>query len=247
MTRRGLFAPLLGAVAAGCAPLVGGREALWRPPEPRRIDGFRYGDDPRQRVELWTPATRPTAARPVVVLLGDGRSDDDVDGRELAARGFLVAVADYRRGADGRAPAAIADAAAAAALVADLCASHGGDPDRLAVIGRGGAAPAVLMIALDRRYMAAVEAPETIRAAAALDGPFAFPAFGPGPDRTLTQPRGYVRGDAPPLWLAPKADAAAEADDLRLRVRAAGGRCETAPYGEPVLTELCAFLDRTLS
>jgi hypothetical protein len=65
-----------------------------------------------------------------------------------------------------------------------------------------------MMITLDRRYMAAVDAPGLIKAAAGLAGPYDFlpfdvpasmNAFNRAPDLTLTQPVTFVRADAPPI------------------------------------------------
>jgi acetyl esterase/lipase len=111
------------------------------------------------------------------------------------------------------------------------------------VLGHSAGAYLAMMITLDRRYMAAVERPDLIRAAAGLAGPYDFlpfdvaasrNAFGRAPDPTLTQPITFVRPDAPPIWLGHgTADVVVHDEDTRLlhaRQRAVGGRSEAKLY-----------------
>lgn len=221
MTRRRLLTPLIAAplasLAAACTPL-----ALLNRLGPRdRGAGLlardlAYGDDPRQAMDVYGPRDRGAALLPVVVFFygggwEDGRKADyGWAAQALAARGFLVFLPDYRLVPEVHFPAFIEDAAQATAKAADLAQALGGDPRRLAVAGHSAGAHLALMIALDRRYMAAVERPGLIRAAAGLAGPYEFlpfsvpaavNAFGRAPDPTLTQPITFVRRDAPPIWL----------------------------------------------
>ena len=118
----------------------------------------------------------------------------------------------------------------------------GAAPARLGVIGQAAGAHLAMMIALDRRYMAAVGAPRLIRAAVGLAGPYDFlpfdvpasiNAFGRVDDPTLTQPVTFARADAPPLWLGHGTeDVIVHAEDTTIlceRMRAVGGRCEEKP------------------
>jgi acetyl esterase/lipase len=161
----------------------------------------------------------------------------------LAAQGFLVALPDYRIVPQVRFPAFIEDAAAATARVAEVARDHGGDPGRLGVLGHSAGAHLAMMITLDRRYMAAVDRPDLIRAAAGLAGPYEFlplnvpasvNAFGRAPDPTLTQPVTFARADAPPIWLGHGTnDVVVHAEDteiLRDRLRALGAPVEAKLY-----------------
>lgn len=207
--------PALAGLMAGCSPL-GALNALG----PRDRGAGRvardvpYGSHARQSFDLYAP--NEGADLPVVVFFYGGGWDSgskDVYGwaaQALAAQGFLVALPDYRLSPDVHFPAFIEDAAVATAAAADVAAEHGGDPLRLAVSGHSAGAHLAMMITLDRRYMAAVERPDLIRAAAGLAGPYDFlpfdvaasrNAFGRAPDPTLTQPVTFARGDAPPVWL----------------------------------------------
>lgn len=256
MTRRGLFAPALGLKAAACSPLaspalsplgllnsLGPRDAGAR----RVARDLPYGDDPRQRMDLYAP--RAPGPHPVLVFFYGGGWDSgsrDLYGwaaQALAALGFVVALPDYRLVPQVVFPAFVQDAAAATATAAEAAADHGGDPRRLGVLGHSAGAYLAMMITLDRRYMAAVERPDLIRAAAGLAGPYDFlpfdvaasrNAFGRAPDPTLTQPITFVRPDAPPIWLGHgTADVVVHDEDTRLldaHQRAVGGRSEAKLY-----------------
>lgn len=251
MTRRGLFAPALGLIAAACSPLslfnaLGPRDRGAR----RVARDIAYGDHPRQRLDIHAPAEAGERPWPVLVFFYGGGWDSGDKGQygwaaqALAARGFLVATADYRLVPGIQFPAFIEDAAAATATVGRVAGEYGGDPARLGVIGHSAGAHLALMIALDRRYMAATGAPpELIKAAAGLAGPYDFlpfdvpasvNAFGRAPDPTLTQPVTFARADAPPLWLGHGTeDAVVHAEDstiLCARMQAVGGRCEAKLY-----------------
>lgn len=251
MTRRGLIAPALGALAAACSPLgllnaVGPRDRGVR----RVARGLTYGDDPRQAFDLYAPATA-TAARPlpvVVFFYGGGWDSGSRDlygwaAQALAAQGFVVALPDYRIVPQVHFPTFIQDAAAATARVAQVAGQYGGDAGRLAVAGHSAGAHLALMITLDARYMQAAGAPDLIKAAAGLAGPYEFlpfdvaasvNAFGRAPDPLQTQPLTFARADAPPIWLGHgTADVTVHDEDsilLDARTRELGGRSELKLY-----------------
>ncbi|HYC97282.1 alpha/beta hydrolase [Brevundimonas sp.] len=250
MTRRGLFAPAAAALAAACSPLVALNALGPRDGGVRRVaSGVPYGDDPRQRLDILAPAAAPARPWPVLVFFYGGgwdsgeRSHYGWAAHALAARGFVVAVPDYRLVPTVHFPGFIEDAAAAAAHAGAIAARHGGDPARLGVVGHSAGAHLAMMITLDRRYMAAAGAPGLIRAAAGLAGPYDFlpldvpasiNAFGRAPDLTLTQPVTFVRADAPPLWLGHGTeDELVQPEDATIlcrRMTAVGGRCEAKLY-----------------
>ncbi|WP_414977068.1 alpha/beta hydrolase [Brevundimonas sp.] len=250
MTRRGLIGPAVGALVAACSPLgmlnrFGPRDAGVR----RVAQDLPYGDDPRQRFDIHAPTAIGIDGLPTLVFFYGGGWDSGSRtvyawaAQALAARGFVVAVPDYRLVPEVRFPAFIEDAAAATAAVAAVSGGYGGDAGRLGVLGHSAGAHLAMMIALDRRYMAAVDRPGLIRAAAGLAGPYEFlpfdvaasvNAFGRVPDPTLTQPVTFARADAPPLWLGHgTADTVVHDEDtviLNDRMRALGGRSEAHLY-----------------
>ena len=250
MTRRGLLAPALAAAAAACSPLGALNTLAPRDRGVRRVaKGVAYGNDPRQTFDVLAPTAVSNGTWPILVFFYGGGWDS---GRRelyawaahaLAARGFVVAVPDYRVVPQVRFPAFIEDAAEATAAVGRLGATWGADPARLGVIGHSAGAHLALMIALDRRYMAGAGAPDLIKAAAGLAGPYDFlpfdvpasvNAFGRAPDPTLTQPVTFARADAPPIWLGHgTADVVVHAEDTTIlcdRMKAVGGRCEAKLY-----------------
>ncbi|CAN5137102.1 alpha/beta hydrolase [soil metagenome] len=251
MTRRGIIALSLGGLAAACSPLgmlntLGPRDRGVR----RIARDLSYCDDPRQKFDLYGPDWRPgEPTRPVIVFFYGGGWDSGSRSlygwaaQALAARGFVVALPDYRIVPQVAFPTFIEDAASATARVAEVVAQYGGDPARLGVAGHSAGAHLAMMITLDRRYMAAVGKPDLIRATAGLAGPYDFlpfdvpasvNAFGRAPDPTLTQPVTFVRADAPPLWLGHgTADEVVHDEDtviLNDRMHAVGGRSEAKLY-----------------
>ena len=254
MSRRTLLAPLIGApllgvLAAACSPLTLLNNLGPRDRGVRRVArDLEYGDDPRQRFDLFAPVDAGWPLPVVVFFYGGGwdsgsKSDYGWAAQALAAQGFLVALPDYRIVPDVVFPTFIEDAAAATARVADVAAQYGGDSARLGVSGHSAGAHLAMMIALDRRYMAAAGKPDIIRAAAGLSGPYDFipfdvpasiNAFGQAPDPAQTQPVTFVRADGPALWLGHgEPDVVVESVDSTIladRMKAAGGRAEAKIY-----------------
>jgi acetyl esterase/lipase len=99
-----------------------------------------YGDDPEQRLRIYTPyADGPL---PVLVHLhgggfvGGGLDVADEVVRDLAVRtGAIVVSATYRRAPEHKFPAAHDDAYAALRWTVDNIAGHGGDPARVGLAG----------------------------------------------------------------------------------------------------------------
>lgn len=183
----------------------------------------------------------------------------------LAARGLAVTLADYPVTKPPLSPALIADAALATDQAARLAADHGGNPARLGVMGHGAGAALAMMITLDRRYMAAVDQPNLIRAAAGLAGDY---GVGQRIDPTWTQPIAYVRPDAPSIWLghgtADTLVPETETVTFHQHLRDSGGRSEIKLYPglnhadlivgsiaeqqvpQPVLDDVARFFRRAL-
>jgi acetyl esterase/lipase len=250
MNRRGLFAPALALIAAACSPLGALNSLGPRDRGVRRVARrVAYGDHPRQRIDIHAPVGAAQRPWPMLVFFYGGGWDSGERGlyawaaQALAARGFVVATADYRLVPEVVFPTFIEDAAAATVTAAGVAAQYGADPDRLGVIGHSAGAHLAMMITLDRRYMAAAGAPDLIKAAAGLAGPYEFlpfdvresvNAFGRVPDPMVTQPVTFARADAPPLWLGHGTeDVVVHAEDTTIlceRMKAVGGRCEAKLY-----------------
>lgn len=171
------------------------------------------------KLDVWAPAA--TAAkgvkRPVLIWWhGGGWVKGDRDayafaGRAFASRGFVVVVADYRKVPGVRFPAFLQDGAEAVRWARDNVARFGGDPDRIAFAGHSAGAHTAVMLALDPRWLSAVNVdPAIVKAAIGLSGPYDFypfdkkrsiDAMSAWPRPLETQPIHFARADAPPLLL----------------------------------------------
>ncbi|MFN3352904.1 MAG: alpha/beta hydrolase [Brevundimonas sp.] len=261
LSRRATLAAVsAGAGLAACSPLAALNALGPRDRGARRVArGIAYGPDARQALDVFAP-TSPGPWPVVVFFYGGGWDSGSRDlyawaAQAISARGFVVALPDYRLVPDVHFPAFIEDAAAATARAAEVAGEFGGDPARLGVAGHSAGAHLAMMITLDRRYMAAVERPELIRAAAGLAGPYEFlplsvpaavNAFGRAPDPLQTQPVAFARPDAPPIWIGHGApDTTVHVDDAYLldqAMKAAGGRSELKIYPDLSHTEIVAAL-----
>jgi acetyl esterase/lipase len=189
---RRLLAPLialaLGALQGACSPL-----ALldhYVPTHTYTVErGIAYGDLPRQRLDIYTPAPGVTPAAnakaaaplPVVVFFYGGnwasgeRADYRFVGEALASRGFVAVIADYRLHPEARYPDFLQDSARAVAWATRHAARFGGDPRRLYVAGHSAGAYNAAMLAYAPAYLAAADVdPAAIRGFIGLAGPYDF-------------------------------------------------------------------------
>ncbi|PXW52789.1 alpha/beta hydrolase [Methylobacterium sp. B4] len=203
---------------SGCSPL-----ALFDALGPRDKGGrialrdAAYGEDPRQRLDVFVPAV-PEERAPVLVFFYGGSwnsgSKDDYAfvAQAFAAQGFVTVLPDYRLYPQSRFPDFLEDGAAAIAWVRDNIAAHGGDPSRILLAGHSAGAYNAAMLGLDSSYLrrAGID-PRVIRAVAGLSGPYDFlpfdqktsiDVFGQAPDPKATQPVTFASAHSPPAFLA---------------------------------------------
>jgi len=216
MTRRG-FAIVLSSLLAACTPLAAFNRLAPRDPATRGPRDVAYGDDPRQRLDLYAPAQRSARAVPLLVFFYGGawnsgrRQDYAWVGQALAAQGYVVAVVDHRLVPQVHFPAFVEDGARAVAKARQLAPSLGGDPDRVVLAGHSSGAYVASMLALAPRYLAAAGVDRSVvKAFAGLSGPYDFypfdvpasvDAFGQAPDPRMTQPVNLDLAGAPPVFL----------------------------------------------
>jgi acetyl esterase/lipase len=180
-------------------------------------EGIAYGDDERQKLDIYVPEGEANKPYPVLVFFHGGAWRDGERegygflGRAFAARGIVTVVADYRKAPKHLFPAFVEDTASAIAWVHANIGQHKGDPERLYIMGHSAGAHLVTMVALDPQWLAA-EGLETsaIKGVAGLAGGYDFLplttdsskiALGQWPRPKETQPITYARADAPPLLL----------------------------------------------
>lgn len=202
-------------LASACTPLGVFATFTSRDPAILRAGDQAYGPLPRQRLDVYAP-TRMTVARPVAVFLYGGgwekgrKWDYGWVGQALAARGFVVVVADYRLYPKVRFPAFLDDSAQAVRWAVDHAGAYGGDPSRVVLLGHSAGAYNAVMLGLDRRYLQAAGVdPVAVRGVVGIAGPYDFlplkghmaEVFGAADDPASTQPVDQVRPDAPPMLL----------------------------------------------
>jgi acetyl esterase/lipase len=208
------------------------------------VAGANYPDG-KDRLDLYVP--QGVANAPVVFSVHGGaltagdRSEERFVGQRLASAGYLTAVISYRLSPDVSHPAHIQDTAAAFAWVKRNIRQHGGDPDRIIVIGHSAGAYLIMLMAADPRYLAAHKlSPKDIKGIVPVSGFFWVEKTGVAPDRPKyvwgtdrqawidASPAHYLRSDLPPVLLI---DTDGDEDwrqqqnaDFAAALRAAGNR-----------------------
>jgi len=204
--------------AASCAP-VDALNAITPDEGTRRIAGLRYAEGPRGTLDLYLPPGGTAGEAPLLVFFygGGWRSGAKEDyrflGTAFAARGWVVAIPDYRLAPEVRWPAFAEDGAAAVAALPGLLAAEGLAPARAVVLaGHSAGAHTAAMLALDQRWLGAhgLSPCRDVAALLGLAGPYAiFPstartvvaAFGPAPQPEGVSPLAHVSAAAPPAVL----------------------------------------------
>lgn len=238
----------VAGLVAGCSPLAFVNETA--PGHTyQRSAGIAYGSHERQRLDVYVPASRPSAA-PVVVFFYGGawrtgaRSDYLFVGEALASRGIVAVVADYRLYPEVRYPEFVTDSARAVAWTLDHIAAYGGDPHRVFVMGHSAGAYNAAMVALEPRYLAASgSARRAVRGFVGIAGPYDFlplrgqtlrNVFGYPDTPPESQPINLVRPTAPPaLLIAAASDGVVNPGNtarLAARLRSAGVPVEEVVY-----------------
>jgi len=181
-----------------------------------------YGTDPRQKLDVYQP--RAASRAPLVVFFYGGswnageRRDYRFVGEALAARGIVVAIADYRLYPEVQYPEFLNDSARAVAWANAEAQRFDADPERLFVMGHSAGAYNAAMLALDPRWLASQDMDAAQLAGwVGLAGPYDFlpssnsdvqpvfhhPAYPQG-----AEPFEHVSDGAPPAFLgAARSDA----------------------------------------
>ena len=255
--------PLLMLLVAACAgPAL--LNAVARNPDKGTlvIRDVAYGEDARQRLDLYVPseAAPGTVPHPVLMFVHGGSwTDGDKEayafaGKRFASEGFLTALPSYRVLPDHDYDDFMPDMAAALARTLEAAPEHGGDPERVFLVGHSAGAYNVVQLALAPEFLAAEGlTPGVIDAVAGLSGPYDFAPLDPGPARdafggaddvAATQPVNRVTPGAPPMLLVTGTDDTVvrprNADALAEKLEAVGTpvrvvRYEGADHAKPVV------------
>lgn len=175
-----------------------------------------YGDQDRQRLDIYAPSRPGEVALPVVVFFYGGawsegsRTHYGFAAQALAALGYVVVVPDYRLVPDIEYPVFVEDCAAAVRWVSHNIAGHGGDFTRLVLAGHSAGAYNAACLALDPQWLADSDVEPTIVGVIGLSGPYDFypfdgeisqRVFGKASDPEGSQPINHVSDKAPPMLL----------------------------------------------
>lgn len=248
MSKRTLMSAIVALAVVGCTPLTA-FDALVRkdPGVELAVRDAAYGSDPRQRIDVYRPRRASAKPMPVIIFFYGGswssgsKSGYAFVGRALAARGFVVAIPDYRLVPNVRYPAFVEDGADAIRWVTRSASRLGGDPDRLVIAGHSAGAYNGAMLAYDGRWLGPDQ--RRVRGFIGLAGPYDFlpftgavtrAAFEGAKDLPSTQPIAFVHKGAPPAFLATgnrdETVLPRNSDALAARLRAAGSRVVRQTY-----------------
>ncbi len=250
LARRAFLLAAGAGTLSACSPLSAINVLLPADSGGRRVaHDLAYGDDPRQRLDIYAPDGASANTPVMVFLYGGGWSDGSKTdyafvGHAFAAQGFTTVIPDYRLVPQVRFPDFVQDCAAALRWVQDHVARHGGDAGNLHLAGHSAGAYNAMMLGLDRRFLAKAGArPGLVRSVSGLAGPYDFlpldddrtrAAFGAYPDLAETQPVSFASRRAPRVFIA-----TGDADDivfprntysLGRKLKAAGARVEVKTY-----------------
>jgi len=246
---RALATLCLCALMPGCGPAELLNRTVDRDGLVVQLD-LAYGPGPRQAMDVWRPAAPAAAALPVVVFFYGGawqtgqRGDYPFVAANLARRGHVVVVPDYRLYPQAGFPAFLQDAAAAVAAARRLAPGWGGDPARVVLMGHSAGAHIAAMLALDPRWLAAAgDSRDRIAGVVGIAGPYDFlpitgadirAVFATAADLRDTQPVRFADGRAAPMLLLHGTDDRTvlprNSTVLAERITASGGRARAVLY-----------------
>lgn len=174
-----------------------------------------YGDHPRHMLDLYVPKNAAPSAPTLIFFYGGrwvrgNRRDYLFAAQALASQGFIVCVPDYRLHPEISYPAFIEDGANVVRWVVAQIENHGGDPERIFVMGHSAGAYIAAMLAYDLGFGFAGDDASPIAGMIGLAGPYDFlpitcpivrGVFGPHHEDHTTQPAKTAQPDGPPALL----------------------------------------------
>lgn len=260
-----VFTLAIATLLAACSPIKV-LNALTPTSTFTKTSSLAYGDDPRQKLDIYRPVTALPDA-PVVVFFYGGswnsgsRDDYGFVGEALASRGIMVVIADYRLYPQVRYPLFLQDGAQAVAWAYQHSAEYGGDPRKLYVMGHSSGAYNAAMLALDPQWLAGVGlSPSVFKGWIGLAGPYDFlpienrdvrPVFFYPDSPPDSQPINHVSQSAPPSLLIASVDdnlvnPKRNTGGLAKKLRAAGVPVEEFYFTRTSHATLVASMSRPL-
>ena len=180
----------------------------------QQIMTFSYGEHDRQKLDVMSPAKGK--GRPVVVFLhgggwirGDKRIYQYIQ-RRFAGEGVVTVSANYRLSPEAVFPAFINDGAEAVAWTNHNIDKHGGDPERIYLMGHSAGAHTVAMLGLNEAYLEKAGVDKSvIKGVIPIAAPLMLKAsqvpqlafvFGAAKDEDMW-PLAFIDGNEPPFLL----------------------------------------------
>ncbi|MDF1815136.1 MAG: alpha/beta hydrolase [Verrucomicrobiales bacterium] len=178
------------------------------------VKTYSYGEHSRQKLDVLSPDEAQDL--PVVVFIHGGgwiRGDKKIYRfvqRRLEEEGIVSVSANYRLSPEVTFPAFIDDGAAVVAWTKENIAAHGGDPNRIYLMGHSAGAHTVAMLGLDESYLEKVGVErDAIKGVIPIAAPLMLKAsqvpqlsfvFGAARDEEMW-PLGFIDGNEPPFLL----------------------------------------------
>lgn len=207
--------PLLAAFATGCSPL-NVLDVLVPDGEYDLSREISYGKLPRQKLDVYRPATGRQSG-PVMVFIYGGswktgeRHQYRFVGEAFTRRGYTVVIPDYRLSPEATFPAFMNDAANAVRWVRENLRDANGGPRPVFLAGHSAGAHIAALLTVDDRYLqSAGLAREDICGVIGLAGPYAFDprryrstrrAFAGLENTDIARPIRRIAGKNPPFLL----------------------------------------------
>jgi acetyl esterase/lipase len=207
-----------------------------------------YGDERRQKLDLYVPDGFKAPAPAVLFFYGGGfiagrKSEYRIVGQALTSQGIIVGIGDYGLYPEFRFPVFVQDGAKAFVAFRQLLPQYGGNPARAFVAGHSAGAYIAAMLAANPFYLKEAGGdPLSLRGAIGMAGAYDFlPITDPqrieifgGSNRAESQPINFVDGKRPPMLLASgdidKAVSVRNTRNLAAKLRAQGSKVEEIVY-----------------
>ncbi|HKK53107.1 MAG TPA: alpha/beta hydrolase, partial [Myxococcota bacterium] len=217
-----------------------------------RTQDIRYGDAERQALDVFTPDEAPEdgARRAVIVFFYGGswqrgsKESYRFVASQLAERGLVVVLPDYRLHPEVHFPAFVHDAADAVAWALEHASEYGGDPERVFVMGHSAGAHLAALVHYDERFLDQAGADRDPCGFIGLSGPYDFlplvspnlKKIFPSGSREESQPVRFVDGgEGPALLIHGMQDDTVKprnSASLAEAVRQAGGQADLRIYDD---------------
>jgi acetyl esterase/lipase len=209
-----LAASLVAALLSACHPLS--LVNLLVPSSGYDVHrGLAYGQDPRQKLDIYVPLGLKAPA-PVLLFFYGGawqsgnRGDYRGFGQAFASAGIVTVVADYRLYPAVKYPAFVADAAGALSWLHAHAGDYSGDTSRIFVSGHSAGAYNAVMLGSEPEFLQAKGGRlDWIRGVIGIAGPYDFLPMQEaayidmfhGRDNPDSMPVNHVNGKRPPMLL----------------------------------------------